>query len=105
MNDDIERRLRQATPRGAPPELRARALAAVAAELPSAEPAYSGRPLRLAIATAASVLAGLWLNVWVTDRLDRRLAVVLGPPPVHRQAAEIAADIASITDPSTGRWV
>jgi hypothetical protein len=105
MNDDIERRLSQSTPRGAPPELRARVLDAVAAELPSAEPASSGQPLRLAIAIAASVLAGLWLNVWVTDRLDRRLAVVLGPPPVRRQAAEIAADVASITDPSTGRWV
>ena len=30
MNDDIERRLRQVTPRGAPPELRPRVLAAVA---------------------------------------------------------------------------
>src|SRR5262249_10586305 len=105
MNDDIERWLRQATHRGAPPELRARVLDTVAAELPSAESASSGQPLRLAIAIAASVLAGLWWNVWVTAGLDPRLAAVLGPPPVRRQAEEIAADVASITDPSTGHWV
>jgi hypothetical protein len=107
MNDDIERRLRRVTPRGAPPELRARVLDAVAAELRSAEPASSGRgrPLRLAIAIAAGVLASLWLNVWVNDRLDHRLAAVLGPPPVRKQAAELAADVSSITDRATGRWV
>jgi hypothetical protein len=105
MSDDIERRLRRGASRGAPPELRARVLAAVAAELPTAAPASSRRPPRLALAVAAGVLAGLWLNVWVMDRLDRRLAAVLGPPPYRTQAAEIAADVASITDASTGRWV
>jgi hypothetical protein len=105
MNDDIERRLRRVTPRGAPPELRARVLAALAAELPSGDPAASRRTFRPALAVAAALLASLGLNFWVNDRLDRRLAVVLGPPPVHRQAAEIAADVASVTDPATGRWV
>ena len=41
----------------------------------------------------------------MNDRLDRRLAIVLGPPPVRRQAALIAADVASITDASAGQWV
>jgi len=103
MNDDIERRLRQVTPRGAPPELRPRVLAAVAGELNAATP--SRRTHRLALAVAAAVLAGLAVNSWVNDTIDRRLAIVLGPAPVHKQAAEIAADVASITDPSTGRWV
>ena len=103
MNDDIERRLRQVTPRGAPPELRSRVLAAVAGELHAVT--HSRRTHRPGLAVAAALLAGLALNYWVNDTLDRRLAIVLGPPPVHRQAAEIAADVASITDPSTGQWV
>ena len=46
MNDDIERRLRQVTPRGAPPELRPRVLAAVADQLRLATPLPSRRPFR-----------------------------------------------------------
>jgi len=103
MNDDIERRLRQVTPRGAPPELRPRVLAAVAGELNAAT--YSRGTHHLALAVAAAVLASLALNYWVNDTLDRRFAIVLGPPSVHREAAEIAADVASITDPTTGQWV
>jgi hypothetical protein len=107
MSEDIERRLRQLTPIGAPPELRARVLVAVADELRTqpVPPAPLLRSLRPAFAIAAGVLAGLGLNLWVNDRLDRRLAIVLGPPPVRRQAAEIADDVASITDPATGRWI
>jgi hypothetical protein len=104
MNDDIERRLRRVKHVGAPPELRARVLAAVADHLRPATAASWHRPLGLAIAVAASVLAGLALNYWVADTLDRRLAIVLGPPPACRQAAEIAAEIASITDHATGQW-
>jgi hypothetical protein len=104
MNDDMERRLRQVTPRGAPPELRPRVLAAVAAQLRAGNPPSSRRPLRPALAVAACLLASLALNYWVNDALDRRLAIVLGPVPVQRQAAEIAADVASITDQSTGQW-
>ncbi len=115
MSDDIERRLRRVSPRGAPPALRSRVLAAVAAELPAAAgpPAASPRHLtrrpgfpRLhpMLATAAALLAAYMLNLWVNDRLDRRLAAVIGPSPVRRQAAEIAADVASVTDPATGRW-
>ena len=102
MSDEIEGRLRQVTPRGAPPELRPRVLAALADELGSvAPPRRSPRP---GLAVAAALLFSLALNVLVTHTLDRRLAVVLGPPPVPRQAAEIAAEIASVTDPATGRW-
>jgi hypothetical protein len=107
MTDDLERRLRQVSPVGAPPELRARVLAAVAQQLHLAAPISSHRPIRFrpAVAVAAGLVVSLGLNVWVSDRLDRRLATVLGPPPAWRQAAEIADDVATITDPSTGRWV
>jgi hypothetical protein len=106
MNDDIERRLRQVTPRDAPPELRTRVLAAVAGQLQADTPLPSRRrPFRPAIAVAASLLASLALNYWINDTIEGRLAIVLGPPPISRRAAEIADEIASITDPETGRWV
>jgi hypothetical protein len=105
MNDDIERRLREMTPRGAPPDLRALVLAAVGGPLGSATPPPFRRSFRPGIAVAAALLASLALNFWVSERLDRRLAIVLGPPPVRKQAAEIAADVASITDSATGQWV
>jgi hypothetical protein len=105
MNDEIERRLHQMTPRGAPAELRRRVLAAVDEPLRPVTPLRSRRSFRPALAVAIGVLASLALNFWVSDRLDRRLAIVLGPPPVRKQAAEIAADVASITDSATGQWV
>jgi hypothetical protein len=105
MNDEIERRLHQMTPRGAPAELRLRVLAAVDEPLRPVTPLPSRRSFRPALAVAIGVLASLALNFWVSDQLDRRLAIVLGPPPVRQQAAEIAADIASITDSATGQWV
>jgi hypothetical protein len=105
MNDDIERQLRQVIPRGAPSELRPRVLAAVAEQLQPVAPLPSRRSISPALAVAAALLASLALNFWVSDRLDRRLEMVFGPPPVHKQAAEIAADVAAITDPTTGQWV
>jgi hypothetical protein len=104
MSDDLERRLRQATPRGASPELRHRVLAAVGDELNSVSP--SRRPLRLAlaVAVAAAVLVSLAMNYVVSNSIEHRLALVLGPRPVCRDAAEIAADITSVTDASTGQW-
>jgi hypothetical protein len=101
MNDEIERLLSQATPKGAPPELRARVLAAVADELNSARPRWRIPPF---LAAAAAVLIALISNYLVSEAVDRRLAAALGPIPVRRQAAEIAADVAMITDPTTGRW-
>ncbi len=60
MNDNnIERRLRQVTARGASPELRPRVLAAVADQLRTGRPLPSRGPLRPALAIAASLLAGL----------------------------------------------
>ncbi len=103
MNDDIERRLRQVTPQGAPPELRSRVLAAVAGELNAAT--RSRRTYRPLLAVAAAVLAALALNYWVNYTVDQRLAIVLGPPPVRIGAAEIAADVGAVADPSIGQWV
>jgi hypothetical protein len=101
MSNEIERLLRRPTPRGAPPELRARVLAALTDELNSNRPRWRTSP---SLAAAAAVLAALASNHLVSEAVDRRLAAALGPPPVRRQAAEIAADIASMTDPETGRW-
>ncbi len=104
MSDEIERLLRQVTPPRAPGELRARVLAAVADQLRSSAAPRSRPRFRPGLAVAAGLLASISLNFWVDAELDRRLAVVLGPPPVRRQAAEIAADIASVAGPSTGQW-
>lgn len=104
MSDDLERKLRQVTPRSAPPELRLRVLAAVADELNLVTPSRRPPRLALAVAVAATVLVSLAMNFVVSDAVDRRLAIVLGPRPVQRQAAEIAADIASVTDSTTGQW-
>jgi hypothetical protein len=102
MNDDIERQLRQMSPQGAPRELRPRVLAAVATQLGAGAPLPARRRLRPGLAVTAAVIASFALNYWVNDSLDRRLAIVLGPPPVDSQTTEIAADIASITDSATG---
>ena len=59
---------------------------------------------RPGLAAAAALLASLLLNHVVNTTMDRRLAAVLGPRPVPRQAAEIAADIAALTDSQTGKW-
>ena len=104
MNDDIETRLALLTPRGAPPELRHHVLAAVASEL-TIEPRTRPMLFLWLVASAAAVLVGLALNIWVNNELDRRLAIVLGPPPVSGQLADIAAEIAHVTNPAVGEWV
>ena len=81
MNDDIERLLNQVTPLGVPAELRSRVLAAVAGPLQTPAPLPSRRSFRPVLFVAASLLASLALNFWVSDQLDRRLAMVLGPQP------------------------
>jgi hypothetical protein len=103
MSDDIEDRLARLTPRGAPPELRGRVLNAVTSELRTEARTHHTLFLWL-VASAAAVLAGLALNVWVSAELDRRLTIVLGPPPVSGQVAEIAAEIAHVTNPAVGQW-
>jgi hypothetical protein len=107
MNNDIERRLSELRLPGPGPALRERVLAAVASELK-----FGGKPVRMrrrfrispALAIVACLGGSLLLNHLVSSALDRRLARLLGPPLVPRQAAELAAEIASITDAKTGRW-
>jgi hypothetical protein len=102
-DDDVEQRLARLTPCGVRAELRGDVLAAVASQL---QPAAPSRWLRLAaLATAASVLLGIVLNVWVNRAADRHLARLFGPPPVSKQAMEIAKAVEEITDAQTGQWV
>jgi hypothetical protein len=105
MTHDIERCLEQATPRGPGPQVRARVLAAVNRELTGADrPAGRVFRFRPGLFAAAMLLGSLLLNYLVNVSVDRRLARVLGPPPAHRLAAELATDIAAVTDPRTGDW-
>jgi len=105
MNQDIERLLDELTPRGPAPELRDRVLAAVGDVLAEVStPARRRFRFRPGLGVAAALLASLLLNHLVNTSVDRRLAAVLGPPPVPRQAAEIAAEIAALTDSRTGQW-
>jgi hypothetical protein len=105
MNQDIERLLDEWTPRGPAPELRGRVLAAVEDALAEAPtPARRRFRVRPGLGVAAALLASLLMNHLVNTLLDRRLAAVLGPPPVPRQATEIAAEIAGLTDSRTGQW-
>ncbi len=103
MNDDLEHKLRQVTPRGAPLELRTRALGAVSDELNSVAPRRP-RKMRPGLAVAATLLVSVGLNYWVNVSLDHRLATLFGPPSRNRDAMEISAEIARVTDPSTGQW-
>ena len=105
MNQDIERLLDELTPRGPAPELRTRVLDAVAKVLADA-PTPTRRRFRVGpgMGVAAALLAGLMMNYLANASVDRRLKAALGPPPVPRQAAEIAAEITALTDSRTGRW-
>jgi hypothetical protein len=111
MNQDIKGLLRQVTPGKLPPELRQRVLAAVEEELSATCPAalqsrrtHPRRGTYAGLAVAASLLASLFLNHVVNTTVERRLAAVLGPQPIPRQAAEIASEIALLTDSRTGKW-
>jgi hypothetical protein len=59
---------------------------------------------RAAMAVAASLLLGVALNVWVSRSSERRLAQLFGPPPVSREAMELAKAVEQVTDAQTGRW-
>ena len=102
QDEEMERILRQATPRGADAAIRPRILAAVARQV--------GAPARFRWeriywpAVAAAILLGVLLNYWVAVQGTARLARIMGPPAVSKQAADLAADIAAITDEATGRW-
>ena len=98
MNNDIERRLRRVSPLGAPAELRGRVLSAVADELRRGTPLPSRRSFRPALMTAAAVVASVAINLWVNDRVDRRLDLVLRPLPTRNDGITTAADNAQATD-------
>jgi hypothetical protein len=96
----MEQILGQVTPRGAGAALRGRVLGALECELRK-------RPRWERLfwpAAAAAILLGIFLNYWVAKSGSERLARVMGPPAVSRRAAELAADIAAVTDEATGRW-
>jgi hypothetical protein len=102
VNEDLEGVLGRLTPRGAPPGLRPQVLAAVEDRLQA--PAVSPRTRRWALAAAALLLVSVGLNVWVNRMHERRLAGLLGPPPVPYEAAQIASAIARVSDAETGQW-
>jgi len=102
-NDDLEQLLGRLTPRGVRPELRPRVLAAVASQW-EAE-AASPWLRRSALAVAASLLLGIAMNVWASRAAERRLAQLFGPPPVSKQAMELAKAVEEITDAKTAQWV
>ena len=103
MMNEIERVLRRLVPPAAPAELRGRVLCAVANELSIASRPASRLQFRPGLTVAACLVASIALNYWIGASLDRRIAAVLGPKPVRRQAAEIATEIAAVTELSTGK--
>jgi hypothetical protein len=118
MNDnldmnELEQKLAEASPRGVRPELRAQVLAAVAEALPSnarqadAMEAESGSPWlrRAGWTVAAALLLGVGLNVWLSWRSEQVLAQFYGPPPISKQAMEIALDIGKTAGPEMTQWV
>jgi hypothetical protein len=103
MNRDIEQLLGGLKPRGVGPELRPRVLAAVQRRL-IAEPA-SPWLRRASLAVAASLLAGIAMNVGASVMAVRRMAQILGPAPVPKQVMELAEDVEQVADAQTAQWV
>jgi hypothetical protein len=104
MDNDIERLLKDISPLGAPPELRPRVLAAVADELRCAPPLPSRRSYRPALLTAAALVASVALNLWVNDRIDRRLTVAFGPQLVRTGEVKIPTGQANLRELSEGKF-
>jgi len=103
MNEDLPQPFGQLTPRPAPDELRARVLDAVAHELAGRTPPRWERVLEGAV--AASLLLGIGLSVWQQRAEEAWQVRVYGRPPVSRAIADVAQDVASVTDEQTGKWV
>jgi len=101
--NDIERFLHSQTPRGAPPELRARILASAAARLREETALLWFR--RSALASTAAVILAIALNTWVSMSLDHRLARLVGPPSLQQEAAEVAQEVEQVTDAPTRQWL
>jgi len=104
MNDDLESLLGSLTPRGAPPELRSRVLAAVAQERETTR-----RPARRRFpawtATAAALVVAGFLNHMANRSDEERLARAFGPRPVSPEAVRLARDVAEAAGPEAGRWL
>jgi hypothetical protein len=102
-NEDIEQLLGRLSPRGVPPELRPRVLAAVASRLQTRPETFWRR--RFALAAAASILVGIGLNVWACKASDLRMARLFGPSPLSKQALDLVNTVEKATDAQTGQWV
>jgi hypothetical protein len=102
-HDDVERLLIRLTPRVPASDIRPRVLSAMASELKT-EPA-SPWTRWAAWAVAAALLVGIALNFCVNRVTNDRLARLFGPPPVSKQAKELADTIESVADAQTARWV
>ncbi|WP_156512988.1 hypothetical protein [Planctomyces sp. SH-PL62] len=100
MSDELERHLKRLTPRKAPPELRARVLAAMDAELATAAPR---RRFPAATATAALLLLAAGLNFLATRENEDRLARAFGPRPIPRDVLDLARDVSEHASPEAGR--
>jgi hypothetical protein len=101
MNDDdqeLERRLACAVPRGAPPGLRAATLAQVQRELRSAR--WDRRLGRMA---AAIFVVGVGLNAGLALQGDVRAANEAKAPMVRDSRAALAVVVADATDAETAR--
>jgi hypothetical protein len=103
MNDNTEQLLAKLTPCRTANELRAQVLGAVGGELKALR--QWRRQRRIGLATFAAVLFSVALNVWVEHSTSRRITSLFGPPPVCRQAMELANFIAPYTDAQTGQWI
>jgi hypothetical protein len=104
-DDNLQRLLNELTPQGVRPEVRPQVLEAVANELLKEKEKPSRRLRCATLATAASILLGIGMNVWVSKASERRMAQIFGPPPVSKQAMELAEAVEKITDKQTGQWV
>ena len=102
MNDDVEEILGRLAPHGPEKALRTDVLAAIDREFGRQRGARRVR--WAALAAAALLSASVGLNLWTDQKIDARLAQIVGPAPLDRQALELANDIASVTDAETGRW-
>jgi hypothetical protein len=54
---------------------------------------------------AASLLLGIGMNIWASEAAQRRMAQLFGPPPISKQAMELANAVGEITDAQTAQWV
>ncbi len=103
MNDDMDQLLGRLTPHGPRAELRPQVLAAVAGQLQADRESRVFR--RSALTVAALIVFGIVLNIGLSRASDRRIAKLFGPPPLSKQALEIAEFVGQATDAETGRWV